>query len=171
MPTRGAGRCLPLMVSERVVRGLPHTGLGLPDHGADHRADDLGLGTASIGLALGVGGLARFAGTLVVASSDRLSRKSVLVPGLLIQSFGVALLSLEPTVTVWVAAIVVMSLASFAVLSGHDPGDITDPARVGRIGAFRFVGDLGLITGRWLLTVCSPDSAEWLPSCSLRVCS
>ena len=118
-------------------------------------ADDLGLGTAAIGLALGVGGLARFAGTLVGGRlSDRLSRKSVLVPGLLIQAFGVALLSLQPNLTIWVAAIVVMSLASFAVpVAATILGDITDPGRVGRqLGRFRFVGDLGLITGPLVVT-------------------
>ena len=118
-------------------------------------ADDLGLGTAAIGLALGVGGLARFAGTLVGGRlSDRLSRKSVLVPGLFIQAFGVALLTLEPTVALWVAAIVVMSLASFAVpVAATILGDITDPARVGtHLGRFRFVGDLGLITGPLVVT-------------------
>jgi MFS family permease len=86
--------------------------------------------------------------------SDRLSRKSVLVPGLLVQAFGVALLSLDPTVAVWVIAIVVMSLASFAVpVAATILGDITDPARVGRqLGRFRFVGDLGLITGPLVVT-------------------
>lgn len=118
-------------------------------------ADDLGLGTAAIGLALGVGGIARFVGTLVGGRlSDRLSRKSVLVPGLLVQAFGVALLSLDPTVAVWVTAILVMSLASFAVpVAATVLGDITDPARVGRqLGRFRFVGDLGLITGPLVVT-------------------
>ena len=118
-------------------------------------ADDLGLGTAAIGLALGVGGIARFVGTLVGGRlSDRLSRKSVLVPGLLVQAFGVALLSLDPTVAVWVTAILVMSLASFAVpVAATILGDITDPARVGRqLGRFRFVGDLGLITGPLVVT-------------------
>ncbi len=118
-------------------------------------ADDLGLGTAAIGLALGVGGLARFAGTLVGGRlSDRLSRKSVLVPGLFIQAFGVALLTLQPTVALWVAAIVVMSLASFAVpVAATILGDITDPARIGtHLGRFRFVGDLGLITGPLVVT-------------------
>jgi MFS transporter, DHA1 family, multidrug resistance protein len=118
-------------------------------------ADDLGLGTAAIGLALGVGGLARFGGTLVGGRlSDRLSRKSVLVPGLLIQAFGVSLLSLEPTVTLWIGAIVVMSLASFAVpVAATILGDLTDPARVGsQLGRFRFVGDLGLITGPLVVT-------------------
>jgi MFS family permease len=118
-------------------------------------ADELGLGSAAIGLALGAGGLARFVGTLVGGRlSDRLSRKAALVPGLLIQGFGVALLALEPSVVVWVTAILVMSLASFAIpVAATILGDITDPTRVGRqLGRFRFVGDLGLIAGPLLVT-------------------
>jgi MFS family permease len=113
-------------------------------------ADDLGLGTAAIGLALGLGGIARFAGTILGGIlSDRVSRKAALVPGLIVQALGVALLALEPTMTTWLAAIVVMSLASFAVpVAATILGDITEPTRVGaQLGRFRFVGDLGLIVG------------------------
>lgn len=113
-------------------------------------ADDLGLGTAAIGLALGLGGIARFAGTILGGMlSDRVSRKAALVPGLIVQALGVALLALEPTMTTWLAAIVVMSLASFAVpVAATILGDITEPTRVGaQLGRFRFVGDLGLIVG------------------------
>ena len=118
-------------------------------------ADELGLGAAAIGLALGAGGLARFVGTIVGGRlSDRLSRKAALVPGLLVQGFGVALLALDPSVVIWLAAIVVMSLASFAVsVAATIVGDITDPTRVGtQLGRFRFVGDLGLIAGPLIVT-------------------
>lgn len=113
-------------------------------------ADDLGLGTAAIGLALGLGGLARFAGTIVGGTlSDRVSRKAALVPGLVVQATGVALLALEPSLATWLAAIVIMSLASFAVpVAATILGDITESSRVGaQLGRFRFVGDLGLIVG------------------------
>ena len=113
-------------------------------------ADDLGLGTAAIGLALGVGGLARFAGTFLGGwLSDRVSRKAALVPGLIGQAAGVALLALEPSLVAWLGAIVIMSLASFAVpVAATVLGDITEPGQIGaRLGRFRFVGDLGLITG------------------------
>lgn len=113
-------------------------------------AADLGLGAAAIGLALGVGGLARFVGTLIGGRlSDRMSRKAALVPGLLVQALGVGLLALPPTIPTWIAAIVVMSLASFAVpVAATILGDLSDPGQVGtRLGRFRFVGDLGLVFG------------------------
>jgi MFS family permease len=113
-------------------------------------AEDLGLGTAAIGLALGLGGIARFAGTIVGGMlSDRVSRKAALVPGLIVQAAGVLILSLEPSLAAWLAAIVIMSLASFAVpVAATILGDITETSRVGaQLGRFRFVGDLGLIVG------------------------
>jgi MFS family permease len=113
-------------------------------------ADDLGLGTAAIGLALGVGGLGRFLGTIIGGwVSDRISRKAALVPGLLGQAAGVALLALDPSLIAWLGAIVIMSLASFAVpVAATIVGDITEPGQIGaRLGRFRFVGDIGLITG------------------------
>ncbi len=113
-------------------------------------ADELGLSTAAIGLALGVGGVARFLGTFVGGwLSDRVSRKAALVPGLLGQAAGVALLALEPSKALWLSAIVIMSLASFAVpVAATMVGDMTEPGQVGaRLGRFRFAGDIGLITG------------------------
>lgn len=113
-------------------------------------SETLGLGAASIGLALGLGGVARFVGTLVGGRlSDRVSRKAALVPALVVQGLGVGLLALSPSVAVWLAAIVVMSLASYAVaVAATIVGDLADPARVGRhLGRFRFAGDLGLIAG------------------------
>jgi MFS family permease len=118
-------------------------------------ANELGLGAALIGLALGLGGVARFIGTLVGGRlSDRFSRKAALVPGLLVQGGGVGILALRPTVAIWLTAIVVMSLASFAVpVAATILGDISDPAKVGKqLGRFRFVGDLGLIAGPIIVT-------------------
>lgn len=113
-------------------------------------ADDLGLGTAAIGLALGLGGFGRLLGTIIGGwVSDRISRKAALVPGLLGQAAGVALLALDPSLIAWLGAIVIMSLASFAVpVAATILGDITEPGQIGsRLGRFRFVGDIGLITG------------------------
>jgi MFS family permease len=113
-------------------------------------SDVLGLGTATIGLALGLGGVSRFVGTLIGGRlSDRLSRKAALVPALVIQGLGVGLLALPPSVATWLAAIVLMSVASYGVsVAATIVGDLAEPGRVGRhLGRFRFVGDLGLIVG------------------------
>lgn len=118
-------------------------------------ADDLGLGAAAIGLALGAGGLGRLAGTLVGGRiSDRVSRKAALVPALALQGGGVALLALPPSVGSWLGAIVVMSLASFAVpVAATILGDLSDPGRIGaRFGRFRFTGDVGLVVGPLAIT-------------------
>lgn len=113
-------------------------------------SETLGLTTTSIGLALGLGGLSRFVGTLIGGRlSDRISRKAALVPGLILQGAGVGLLALGPSVAVWLAAIVVMSIASFAAsVAATIVGDLADPSRVGsQLGRFRFAGDVGLIVG------------------------
>lgn len=113
-------------------------------------SDVLGLGTATIGLALGLGGVSRFVGTLIGGRlSDRLSRKSALVPALVVQGLGVALLALPASVPIWLAAIVLMSVASYGVaVAATIVGDLAEPGRVGRhLGRFRFAGDLGLIVG------------------------
>lgn len=118
-------------------------------------ADQLGLGAAAIGLALGVGGLSRLVGTLVGGRlSDRVSRKAALIPGLVGQGAGVGLLALPPNVVLWVAAIVVMSLASFAVaVAATILGDLAPAGKVGaQLGRFRFVGDVGLIVGPLLVS-------------------
>jgi MFS family permease len=61
----------------------------------------------------------------------------------------VALLAVQPNLATWLVAIVIMSLASFAVpVAATILGDITEPGQMGRnLGRFRFVGDIGLITG------------------------
>lgn len=110
----------------------------------------LGLGSAAIGLALGVGGATRFVGTLIGGRiSDRVSRKAALVPALIVQGLGVALLALPLSVALWLTAIVVMSISSFGVaVAATMVGDLVDPSRLGRhLGQFRFAGDLGLILG------------------------
>lgn len=111
---------------------------------------EFGLTVTVIGLALGAGGLCRFAGALVGGwVSDHVGRKAALVPGLALQAAGVALLAVENSVAAWLAAIALLSLASYgisvaaAMLADHARG-----SGVGRrLGSFRFVGDLGLIAG------------------------
>lgn len=126
-------------------------------------ASELGLGSAAIGIALGIGGATRLVGTLIGGRlADRVSRKAALVPGLVVQALGVALLALPHSVVSWLAAIVLMSLASFAIsVAGTVLGDLTSRERVGRqMGRFRFVGDLGLIAGplvvAWLYDAVDP---------------
>ena len=118
-------------------------------------ADDLGLGIAAIGLALGAGGLARVAGAFGTGLvSDRISRRWALMPCLVVQALGVALLLVDG-VHWWLLAIIAMSLGS----SGHAVGatmlgDRTSPAEVGRaLGRYRFTGDLGLVAGPVLVAL------------------
>jgi MFS family permease len=113
-------------------------------------ADDLDLSVGVIGLALGVGGVCKFIGAMVGGIvSDRVSRKAALIPALSFQAAGVALLALEGALWAWVAALIVMSLASFAIgVAATMLVDRTHGRRAGRrLGPFRFAGDLGLIAG------------------------
>jgi|FLYL01.1.fsa_nt_gi MFS family permease len=118
-------------------------------------AREVGLGTDVIGLALGIGGVCRFLGTLVGGRvADRIGRKPALVPALVVQGVGVGLLALPPSVTSWMVAIVLMSLASVAVaVAATVLGDLSPPDRVGtNLGRFRFFGDLGFILGPVMVT-------------------
>jgi MFS family permease len=113
-------------------------------------ADAFGLGAGAIGLALGLGGACRFVGALsggVVA--DRLGRKAALVPGLGLNTVGIALLAIDGGVWLWVTGIVLMSLGSFGVsVAATLLADRSRSGGVGRrLGRFRFSGDLGVIAG------------------------
>jgi MFS family permease len=111
---------------------------------------DLSLSAATIGLALGAGGIARFGGSaLAGVVSDRVSRKAALVPGLLIMAGAVALLAAEPTLATWLAAIVLLSIGSSGIaVAATIIADNVPAGTVGRrLGAFRFTGDFGLLAG------------------------
>jgi len=111
---------------------------------------DLSLSPATIGLALGAGGIIRFGGSAVAgAISDRVSRKAALVPSLLIMAGAVALLAAEPTLATWLVAIALLSLASSGIaVAATIIADNVPAATVGRrLGAFRFTGDFGLLAG------------------------
>lgn len=129
-------------------------------------ADDLQLGPAAIGLALGVGGVARIVGaTLTGLVSDRISRRAALLPCLGLQAAGVALLAVGDAAVWWLLAIAAMSLGS----SGHAVGatmlgDRARPDRLGRtLGRYRFVGDIGLVSGpvlaAWIYDVAGRQAA------------
>jgi MFS family permease len=111
---------------------------------------ELGLGSAAIGLALGLGGLSRFVGAFAGGLvSDRVSRKAALVPGMAMVAGGVSLLAIDAGAGLWVASIVLMSIGSFGVsVAATMLADRTHVSGVGRrFGSFRFVGDLGLVSG------------------------
>ena len=113
-------------------------------------ADAFGLSAGAIGLALGVGGICRFAGALSAGVvSDRLGRKAALVPGLALNAVGIALLAVGGGVWLWVLGIVLMSLGSFGIsVAATILGDRSQTGGVGRrLGRFRFYGDLGVIAG------------------------
>lgn len=113
-------------------------------------ASELGLQAGAIGLALGVGGLARFMGAVGTGMvSDRVSRRAALLPGLALQAIGVAMLAFADGVGWWLTALVVMSLGSAGQSVGATMlGDRSDPRKLGRVlGRYRFAGDIGLVTG------------------------
>lgn len=113
-------------------------------------ADEFGLSAATIGLVLGLGGGCRLIGVVVGGVvSDRVSRKAVLVTGLLLMAAGVALLAVGQSVASWLSGIVLMSLGSFGPTAGATIlADRTPTGSIGRrLGTFRFVGDLGLLFG------------------------
>ncbi|HET7388586.1 MAG TPA: MFS transporter [Nocardioidaceae bacterium] len=119
-------------------------------------ADELGLTTVAIGLALGAGGVARFIGALSTGVvSDRFSRKMALLPCLALQASGVAIIAVADSVTWWLVALVTMSLGS----SGQGVcatmlGDRSDPKELGRVlGRYRFAGDIGLVSGPVLVAL------------------
>jgi predicted MFS family arabinose efflux permease len=110
---------------------------------------DLSLPVGWIGAALGVGGACRLVGGFVGGVlSDRVSRRAALLPGLLLQGAGVALVA-GPGVGWWLAGIVVMSLAAWSISVGATVlADLAPAGHLGRqLGGFRFVGDVGLILG------------------------
>lgn len=110
----------------------------------------LGLASASIGLALALGGVVRVVGNLGAGVlSDQRSRKMILVPGLIGQAAGVALLAVEGQLWAWLVCIVVMSLFSSSMSTASAMlGDHAEQERVGRrFAAFRVSADTGQLAG------------------------
>ena len=131
-----------------VLGSLPQT--LLPIIGAERH----GLDAATIGTALGLGGLCRLLGVLVGGRvSDHIGRKAALLPGLLLMLGGVALLAVDG-VGAWVGAIVLLSLGTSGLGSAATMlTDLTGGHGIGRrMGTFRLFGDLGLITGPFVAT-------------------
>lgn len=110
--------------------------------------DELGLGAATVGLAIGVGGIARLIGALVSGKvSDGVGRKWALVPGLSLQVAGLVLFALADGILAWWLAILGLTLGSVAVNVGSTIlADMTPEGGLGRrLGAFRFAGDLAFL--------------------------
>lgn len=112
--------------------------------------DELDLSAVAIGLALGLGGVCRFCGSMAGGMiSDRVSRKSALVPGLVVMTLGVVMLAPRVSTGLWVAAIAVFSLGSFGIsVAATILADRAGSGAVGRrFGTFRLTGDVGLMIG------------------------
>jgi MFS transporter, DHA1 family, multidrug resistance protein len=111
---------------------------------------DLDLSATAIGVALGAGGIVRFAGSAATGRlSDRVSRKAALVPSLVVMSAAVAILAWPPTVATWLLTILLLSIASSGIaVAATIIADQVPAGTVGRrLGTFRFTGDLGLLAG------------------------
>jgi MFS family permease len=111
-----------------------------------------------VGLALGIGGLARLAGSLTAGRiMDQMGRRAALIPGLVITVAGVAIFTFVPGLAAWWATIALTSFGSISVNVGTALlADLSEGGRLGpRLGSFRFTGDAAflvapLLSG-WLL--------------------
>jgi DHA1 family multidrug resistance protein-like MFS transporter len=111
---------------------------------------ELGLSPATIGVAIALGAASRFLGTWTAGlGSDRLSRKVVLVPTLLLMSLGAGILALPLTVAAWAGAIVLLAIGSSGIsVAAATLADRVPVQALGReLGLFRLVGDFGLLIG------------------------
>ena len=112
--------------------------------------DELELSSSTIGFALGVGAAARFLSAWVAGvGSDRLSRKAVLVPSLLVMALGAGVLALSTGVIAWMVAIVLLATGSSGIsVAAAALADRVSERRLGReLGLFRLLGDCGLLIG------------------------
>jgi MFS family permease len=112
--------------------------------------DELELSSSTIGFALGVGAAARFLSAWVAGvGSDRLSRKIVLVPSLLLMALGAVVLALSASVVAWMTAIVLLATGSSGIsVAAAALADRVSERRLGHeLGLFRLLGDFGLLIG------------------------
>lgn len=110
--------------------------------------DELGLGPATVGLALGLGGVARVVGAVVAGRvSDTRGRRWALIPGLVMQTGGLAIFAIASGAPAWWVSILALTLGSVAVNVGTTMlADLTEQGGLGRhLGAFRFTGDLAFL--------------------------
>ena len=110
--------------------------------------DELGMGAATVGIAIGIGGLARLVGAITSGRvSDSVGRRWALIPGLVLQTVGLALFAVLGGAAAWWATIIAVTLGSVAVNVGTTVlADLSEGKGLGKqLGAFRFAGDLGLM--------------------------
>ena len=111
---------------------------------------ELDFSASAIGLAIGAGAALRFVSAWVAGvASDRLSRRVVLVPSLVLMAAGAAVLALATNVLTWGASILLVALGSSGVsVAAAAVADRVPAPELGReLGVFRLVGDLGLVLG------------------------
>jgi MFS family permease len=111
---------------------------------------ELDLSASTIGLAIGAGAALRFFSAWVAGvTSDRLSRRIVLVPSLALMAVAGAVLALASSVLTWSASILLLALGSSGVsVAAAAVADRVPAPELGReLGLFRLLGDLGLVVG------------------------
>jgi MFS family permease len=111
---------------------------------------ELDFSASTIGLAIGAGAALRFVSAWVAGvASDRLSRRVVLVPSLVLMAGGAAVLAVDSSVVTWSASILLIALGSSGIsVAAAAVADRVPAPELGReLGLFRLVGDLGLVVG------------------------
>jgi MFS family permease len=111
---------------------------------------ELAFSASTIGLAIGAGAALRFVSAWIAGiASDRLSRRVVLVPSLVLMAAGGAVLALASSVVTWSASILLVALGSSGIsVAAAAVADRVPAPELGReLGLFRLVGDLGLVVG------------------------
>jgi MFS family permease len=134
-----------------------------------------GMRPATVGLALGIGGVARIVSAIVAGQvSDRVSRRWALVPGQFLQAAGVIVFWLWASPLGWFLAIVGVTLGSVGMNVGTTMlADISHVGSLGRrLASFRFAGDATLLVAPvlagWLYEIAGRE-ASMLPMVALAV--
>lgn len=129
----------------------------------------LAIPVGVVGIALGLGGVGRFAGAMFAGQvSDRMGRRVALIPGLGVQLVGLVILMLSESTWAWWATILLISLGSITVNVGTTIlADLSGGSLGRRLGVFRLTGDSAFVVAPllagWLYSV-SGQSLATLPS-------